>query len=148
MQFTYVNEENNTSYIYGIDRSSGLYITIKTEEAVQNFTQFYPHDRRFTYSMVNENVESSDLEEIKNTPIGEYNVYFELATREDYKGELKEELVLHYREEHNFVVKTWGELYDLMAYFNNDIFFREMTLVSQDGASPFGDYITWVNECA
>ncbi|PIJ98191.1 hypothetical protein [Lysinibacillus sphaericus] len=146
MQFRY--ENSNARYIYGIDRFGGLFITIEKDERLQNFTQFYPFESRFSYSLVNENVPAADLKEIGKTPIGEYKVCFELATSEEYKGELKKELVLHYLGEHDFVVKTWGELFDLMAYFNKDIFFFEMTLINQDGTSPFGHYITWINECA
>lgn len=147
MQFKYTNENSNASYIYGIDHLGGLFITIETDEKIQNFTQFYPFESRFSYSLVNENVPADDLEEIGKTSIGQYKVFFELATRDVYKGELKKELVLHYTSDFDFVINTWGELFELMANFNNDIFFYEMTLVSQDGNSPFGHYITWINEC-
>ncbi|MFY0521064.1 hypothetical protein ACOMCU_25050 [Lysinibacillus sp. UGB7] len=146
MQFNHVSENKNASYIYGIDRVGGLFITISTEAELQNFTQFYPFNKRLTYSSVIEYVPTSDLEAIRNTSIGEYKVFFELTTSEDFKGELKEELVLHYGGDHDFVVNTWGDLFDLMAYFNKDVFFTEMTLVSQDGNSAFGHFITWENE--
>lgn len=147
MQSNYVNETTGTSYLFGIDRVGGLFMSKSTEEGILNFTQFYPFHERFTHASVIENIPAADLEVIKCTPIGEYKVFFKLATKADFNGYVPEELFKHSDGDYDFFVNTWGELFDLMACFNENIFFYEMTLVCQsDEEGSMGGFITWENE--
>ncbi len=149
MQFNYENPETKASYTYGIDQLGGLFITRDLNGEYLNFTHFYPFDKRLTYDGVIAAFHEADLSIIKETSIGgEHQVFFELGTSEDYKGPLKPELIHHYSGEYKFLVNTWGELFDLMSYFNEDVFFFEMTLLSNTGEGKFSEPYSWTNDGA
>lgn len=123
----------------GVDKVTGVFIQIMTEDKISNWSEFYPFSKRLTFEAIKEikthfsKEEWKELQQVSLLP-DDFNqkywsLYFDtVITTKEVETDFKypKALVDQYNSGKSIKVKTLGDYLKVLKYFKEPVTFHEV----------------------
>ncbi|MBQ0140181.1 MAG: hypothetical protein KBT36_12915 [Kurthia sp.] len=128
MRKSFTSSTGNT-VVYGIDRTTGLFLQFENLNQLINFSESHPFNERLTFANITGFVENGaiakvEYEEALNQELGSFKVYFRgIGVLEDVSEDFQypPRLEKHYFSGNGFKVRTVGDYMKLLKLFKHPV---------------------------